>query len=69
MATQSVSIAGPAQLWRMASSVILQQSLYAAAKLGIADLLNAGLGTASSLAARLKVNEQALLRLMRFRAS
>ena len=69
MATQSVSIAGPAQLWRMASSVILQQSLYAAAKLGIADLLNAGLGTASSLAAHLKVNEQALLRLMRFLAS
>jgi len=69
MATQSVSIAGPAQLWRLASSVILQQSLYAAAKLGIADLLNAGLGTASSLAAHLKVNEQALLRLMRFLAS
>jgi hypothetical protein len=53
----------------MSSAVILQQSLYAAAKLGIADLLNTAVRKASHLAAHLELNEQALLRLMRFLTS
>jgi hypothetical protein len=52
----------------MASAVILQQTLYAAAKLGLADLLEKGLRTSSELAAHLSVNEQALLRAVRFLA-
>jgi len=53
----------------MSSAAILQQSLYAAARLGIADLLNAGVRTVSCLATYLQVDEQALLRVMRFLAS
>jgi hypothetical protein len=53
----------------MASGAILQQALYAVATLGVADLLETGLRTSSELAARLSVNEPALLRVMRLLAS
>jgi hypothetical protein len=58
-----------AQLFRMTSAVSLQQSLYAAAKLGVADLLEAGLTTTPQIAAHLHLNEPALLRVMRFLTS
>jgi hypothetical protein len=68
MATQSACIAAPARLMQMSSGVILQQTIYAAAKLGLADLLEKGLRTSSELAAHLNVNEPALLRATRFLA-
>jgi hypothetical protein len=69
MATQAACIAAPGRLMQMSSAVVLQQTLYAAAKLGLADLLEKGLRTSSDLAGHLSVNEPALLRAMRFLAS
>jgi hypothetical protein len=69
MAVQAASTATPAQLWQMSSAVILQQALYAAAKLGLANLLDGRPRTASELAAQLNVNESALLRVIRLLAS
>jgi hypothetical protein len=68
MATQAACIAAPARLMQMSSAVVLQQTLYAAAKLGLADSLENGLRTASDLAGHLNVNEPALLRAIRFLA-
>ena len=69
MAVQTSSAVTPAQLWRMSHGVILAQALYAAARLGIADLLDGPPRQISELAARLNVNEPALLRLMRLLAT
>lgn len=66
---ENSSLASRARLLQMASGVILQQALYAAAKLGVADLLKRGQRTVSEIAAELNVNEAALLRIMRLLAS
>ena len=62
---QPASTATPAPLLNMSSGIIIQQALYAAAKLGVADLLNRGPCAVSELAALLNVNASALLRLLR----
>ena len=67
MCTRAASTDRAVQLLQMSSAVILQQTLYAAAKLGVADLLDGR--TISEVAAHLNVNEPALLRVMRFLAS
>lgn len=59
----------PVQLFLMASGVVLQQSLYAAARLGLADLLDTNPHAASELAGQLNLDESALLRVMRLLAS
>jgi hypothetical protein len=63
------SPAKAAQLLQMSTGVIVQQALYAAAKLGLADLLNGHERAVSELAAELNVNESALVRVMRLLAS
>ena len=57
------------QLWGMITAYWLTQSIYVAAKLGIADMLTAGPMTSNDLAALAKVNSNRLHRLMRFLAS
>ena len=69
MAQQSASTANPAQLVRMVDALIVHQVLYAAAKLGLADLLDGNPQTTMELADRLAVNEPALYRIMRLLAS
>ena len=66
MAAQIASVAGPMQLLRMTDGLILHQSLYAAARLGIADLLKGREQTSGELATVLQVNEDALYRVLRF---
>src|SRR6266567_7754017 len=65
----AASIATAVQLLQMASGIALQQSLYAAARLGLADLLDAHPRPASELAAQLNLDGVALLRVMRLLAS
>jgi hypothetical protein len=57
------------QLLQVRSGLIIHQALYAAAKLGVADLLERGVDTSAKLAGELKVNEDALFRLLRALAS
>jgi hypothetical protein len=57
------------QLLQARSGLIVHQALYAAAKLGVADFLERGVGTSAKLASELKVNEEALYRLLRALAS
>lgn len=64
MGTQAAAV--PMQLVRMADGVVINQALYAAAKLGIADLLKEGERSISDLATTLQVNEDALYRVLRF---
>jgi len=66
MATQAISIPAAEQLMHMGDGLILHQALYAAAKLGIADLLASGPRSTAELAAELQVNQDALFRLLRF---
>jgi hypothetical protein len=47
----------PMRLLSMSHGLIIQQALYCAAKLGVADLLKDGPQTSSELARDLKVNE------------
>jgi hypothetical protein len=65
MATQTASM----RLLQMASGVVIQQSLYAVATLGVADLLDGRPRATSELAGQLNVNESALLRIMRLLAT
>jgi hypothetical protein len=69
MQTYATSIANRAHLIRMGDAIIVQQALCAAAKLGVADLLDVSPRTSMDLADRLKVNERALYRIMRLLAS
>ncbi|MGB2666566.1 MAG: methyltransferase [Candidatus Acidiferrum sp.] len=59
----------PMRLLSMSHGLIIQQALYCAAKLGVADLLKDGPQTSSELARDLKVNESALYRILRLLAS
>ena len=58
--------AGPIQLLRLTESLILHQALYAAAVLGIADLLNEGPRPVAQLAKLSDVDEDALFRTLRY---
>jgi len=69
MSAQLASSIAPTQLLRAREGFILHQALYAAAKLGVADLMEEGLHHSSELAAKLKVNESALYRILRMLAS
>lgn len=57
------------QLLQVRSGLITHQALYAAANLGVADLIERGVDTSVKLAGELKVNEDALYRLLRALAS
>jgi hypothetical protein len=59
----------PLQLLGMTNALVIQQALYAAAKLGVADLLKDGAQTSSDLAGQLNVKESALYRILRLLAS
>ncbi|HEY6409238.1 MAG TPA: methyltransferase dimerization domain-containing protein, partial [Ktedonobacteraceae bacterium] len=61
--------ATPVDLLRMADGLIIHQALYAAAKLGVADLMQDGPRTAADLARQLQVHEGALYRILRALAS
>ena len=69
MTQQAPSQPLPAILLRARDGLILHQTLYAAAKLGVADLLEEGWRSATELASQLKVNEDALYRTLRLLAS
>jgi SAM-dependent methyltransferase len=57
------------QVLAMTNGLAIHQALYAAAKLGVADLLKDGAQTSSDLARNLNVNESALYRVLRLLAS
>ena len=59
----------PPTMQRARDGMILHQALHVVAKLNVADLLEAGFGTAADLARELKVNEGALYRTLRLLAS
>jgi C-methyltransferase len=61
--------AGRIQLLRLTESLILHQALYAAALLGIADLLKEGPRSVNELATLAQVNEDALFRTLRYLSS
>jgi hypothetical protein len=69
MTPEANSPAAPFQLLRLREGLVVHQVLYAAAKLGVADLLNDGPRTTIDLAAQLEVNESALRRVLRALAS
>jgi hypothetical protein len=69
MTPRAASASPPVQLLRMLDGLIIHQALFAAAKLGVADLLVDGPRTVAELAVQLEVNESALHRLLRALAS
>src|SRR5256886_17044497 len=69
MTAQAASSITSAPLLQARNNLILHQALYAAAKLGVADLLNGGVCTTAELAGELKVNVEALYRMLRALAS
>jgi Dimerisation domain len=69
MPPQTSSTETPLQLLDMTNGLVIHQALYAAAKLGVADLLKDGAQTSSDLARKLDVHESALYRILRFLAS
>jgi hypothetical protein len=69
MSPQTSSTATPLQLLGMTNGLVIHQALYAAAKIGVADLLKDGAQHSSDLARKLNVNESALYRILRLLAS
>jgi len=69
MTEQATSVSTVKQLLQARNGLIIHQALCAAAKLGVADLLERGVRTTAELAGELKVNEDALYRLLRALAS
>jgi hypothetical protein len=69
MTPQAASASPPVQLLRMLDGLIIHQALFAAAKLGVADLFVDGPRTVADLAGQLEVNESALQRILRALAS
>jgi hypothetical protein len=70
VSTASPTANTPGDLLRAAiEGLTLNQTLYAAASLGVADLLRDGPRTASDLARQLEVDAEALCRVLRFLAS
>src|ERR1043165_4674790 len=64
----NIVASGQMELLRFANGCVVQQSIYAAAALGIADLLSDGPLTIAELARRVDVNEEALYRILRLLA-
>jgi hypothetical protein len=69
MTQQAPSNPLPEVLLRARDGLTLHQTLYVAAKLGVADRLEEGWRSAAELARELKVNEDALYRVLRLLAS
>jgi hypothetical protein len=69
MAEQVASNSLPPILLRARDGLILHQTLYAAAKLGVADQLDGGWRSATELARQLEVNQDGLYRTLRLLAS
>lgn len=69
MAIEPGSAATPVQLLRLTDGLIVHQALFAAATLGVADLLQNGPRTVREVADELKVRESALHRILRALAS
>jgi O-methyltransferase/methyltransferase family protein len=69
MSTQSPSTETPWHLLNMSHGLIIQQALYSAAALGIADLLKDSPRSSTELARDLELNESALYRILRLLAS
>jgi hypothetical protein len=69
MTQQAPSNPLPAVLLRARDGLILHQTLYVAARLGVADRLEEGWHSAGELARELKVNEDSLYRVLRLLAS
>ena len=69
MTPEATSATALFQLLRVRDGLIVHQALYAAAKLGVADLLKEGQRTTTELAGQLQVNESALHRVLRALAS
>ncbi len=65
MEQHPASTVKPMDLLRMADGLIIHQALYAAAKLGVADLMQDGPRTAADLACQLQVHDAALYRILR----
>ncbi len=65
MKPQSVPATNPLHLLRASEGLIIHQALYAAAKLGLADMLAGGPRSSAELAQQLQVNEPALYRILR----
>jgi hypothetical protein len=63
------AVSGNAPLLQARNNLIVHQALCAAAKLGIADLIEGGLHATAELASELEVNEDALYRVLRALAS
>jgi hypothetical protein len=66
MVTQAKAAPESMELFRMTAGLLIHQSLYAAAKLGIADFLKDGERSVSEIANALNANEDALYRVLRF---
>lgn len=69
MTQQPSSSPLPAILLHARDGLVLHQTLYVAAKLGVADCLEEGWHSAADLARRLNMNEDALYRVLRLLAS
>lgn len=69
MTPQAASPTTPFQLLHVRDGLIIHQALYAAAKLGVADILHEGPRTTAELAKQLEINESALHRILRALAS
>lgn len=69
MTEQAPSNPLPPILLRARDGLILHQTLYVAARLGVADCLEGGWRSAAELARKLEVNEDALYRILRLLAS
>jgi hypothetical protein len=69
MPQQAPSTPPPAVLLNARNAVVVHQTLYAVARLGVADQLQDGWRSAADLATELKVNEDALYRILRLLAS
>lgn len=69
MDPQTIQVPAPVQVMRMLHGAILERSLYAAAKFGVADALVHGPQNTADLAKQLKVNEGSLFRTLRALAS
>ena len=69
MMQQAASNPLPSILLRARDGLILHQTLYAAARLGVADCVEGGWRSAADLARQLEVNEDALYRILRLLAS
>jgi hypothetical protein len=67
--TAPAAMPGDVQILQMTLAPFMTQALYVAAKLGIADLLSQGPGTAAELAAATGADEQSLYRILRALAS